>query len=1562
LLLSSGAPPAKDAPHDGSGVTLVDASPLSLDSSGSAAASGTLETPGGVDMFQCVPTASGLLTVTQTDAAGSALNNLLLIFNDSQQLVDVGGTGTPGAAGPVQIPVIAGNTYFIEAAGYQRSTGAFQLAASIQPQKSTTPGARSIVLDADGSANLGGTIATLGGRDQYQMTATVAGQLTITLGAVGPSSLDPVLLVYNSAGILVASDNDSAAAQTSRVEFSVVTGQTYTVEAGALGLTQGGYTLSIATQDIGDSLAQAQTLALSADGTASVLGQIDAVGEADYYQFAAPFTGNFAVEEDSSLENAIRPAPAILDTSGDALPGVSATTLRGGAAERLVFPVIEGRVYSIRAGAMGNDIGADTVYISPAPAAEVFSTADAINLSSTGYAALSGAIGLPGAAVLYRFVAPLSGLLAISQQAADGTALDSVLSVYDAQARLLESDDDGGGGRDSLIKLTVTAGQTYFVQAAGYGASTGQFALTLATDHFGHGFASATPIALDQTDSGRIAGAIGWSGDADVFQLVLSQPRDLTIALSAANGSTFDGVLSLYNSQGDLIAQSDDDGDDDYDSKASISLAAGLTYYVVASGYSSSIGAYNLFIGNGLGSDRAHAFPISISPSGYGTQAGSIDQPGETTTFEVTAPASGILAAVELSSPDAGLTAAISGISILDASGNVLATQAEEYVGLGPSTLGDNDELPSEMAKAIVPVSAGQSYYIQVGGQGTSTGEYVIDVAFNDAASDAGGPVPTDVTLDPTSHSAGFDGQIALPGDIENFQLTALLTGELVINQTAPPGSFIGSVLVTQPGTSFSASDNAAVGGEDPLDAGKGYSRVAFQVTAGETYSIQVSGVATSVGSFHLDFREFPATNHNLATQDLAQGVTPQQMVAAMLGAGNDTLQIVPGSVQYTGAANASGLFSGGSGILDSREGSGGSFDSGVVLTNGNASNIIGPNDNDAASEINGLPGSPLLDKLVRGGSLDASTLTFQFIPTTNVVELRYVFASEEYDTYVGTPFDDVFGFFINGQDYARVPGTGTALAGTGQLVSVSTINGQVNSEYYIDNTFSPLGGFGHLNTQMNGLTRVLTLEAPVTAGEVNTITLTVADTLDPQVDSAVMVQAGSLRSIREEISPVAGESAFLQLIHTATSLGPLASSGRLTTAQLQLLIQQAVVNGVIKTADLTGNYLVVPVDPIDFTLIGPGGLTVSSSGGQQVAASVPNVFAAGDGANQLLIIPNADPGAYQVSLVGAGPSESLFGASYVSASTGQVTTFLLSGDLQGAATSAVLDFQNPDGQLVVETVGTQAPVDSPGGGPTLVAANLGSSALTAFGALITQLTFVDMSALSLQSSAETTPGTATSLAPIAQPLSGVSGRSTGDSDEQPANLIAAPQALVALWDDIEKKLREIRVQFDAVLGQKWASSLAEVITTLRPDLKTSHMLLEYLFSLPRNRSIRGAHAQSPRGSTHVRSSPAPNSPVSLPTGATPKSSSGPMRTSDGGAQPDKLPPDQRDAIQSSTAKRPEQLSGSAAFPISVAAMGLARLADRQSLRMTGRRASRPAAPDRPSMCVRAKCGPRSGH
>jgi hypothetical protein len=1147
-------------------------------------------------------------------------------------------------------------------------------------------------------------------------------------------------------------------------------------------------------------------------------------------------------------------------------------------------------------------------------------------LSDSGFATLSGAIGLPGDSVLDRFVAPVSGLMAVSQQAAGGTALDSVLSVYGASQTLLGSDDDGGGGRNSRITLAVTAGQTYYVRAAGFGTSTGLFTLTLATDRFGHDFAGAAPISLDATGSGRISGAIGWSGDTDVFQFVATLTQDQTIKLDAVTGSGFDGVLRVYDSQQKLVAQNDDDGDDDYDSQVQVSLTAGQTYFLAVAGFGSSIGGYNVLVGNGLGSSLASAFPIPFSPQGFGTQSGSIDQPGEVTRFRVVAPASGVMTVDQLSAPEDHFVGVL---SVRDASGTVLATQADQPVNQGPSTLGDNDELSKVMAKVLVGVTAGQVYYLQVGGLGSSTGDYVIDLAINDADAEPTSPVPREVALDPTSHSAGVDGQIALPGDLEVFRLTAPLAGELVINQTAPPGTFLGAVTGTQPGSSWSLSDGAAIGGEDPEDAGKGYSRVAFQVNAGQTYLIQVSGVATSIGSFHMDLREFPTTSQNLSTQDMDQGVTASQMVAAILGPGNTTVQIVSGSVSYVGAPNASGLFAGGSGILDTREGGAVSFDSGIVLTNGNASNIIGPNDNDAASEVNGLPGSPLLDPLVRGGTLDASTLTFQFIPTTNVIQLQYVFASEEYDTYIGTPFDDVFGFFVNGADYARVPGTGTPLAGTGQIVSVNTINNQVNSQYYIDNTFSPLGGFGRVNTQMNGLTRVLTLEAPVKAGQVNTITLTIADALDPQIDSAVLIRAGSFQAVHEQVTPLAGQQVFSQLVQTVSALKPGIARGALTTAQLQLAIQQAVVNGVFKAAHLTGDFLVIPVDPVDFTLTGPNGLQVSSTAGQGVSATVANVFAASDGANQLLVIPNANPGEYQVSLVGAGSGASIFGASFISPSSGAVTSVLLSGNLNGTSATWVLDFQDPSGQLTQESIGSSSPSPSTGGGAAVSSTGLGSTAVIALGVVITPVTFLGVNGGSIEAAASSAPGQGTALAAVTQPLLNAPSQPTSSSSSEPPSTSGASPTLSALLEELGTGLVEGRARLGTILSPGWERVLGEIIDAMGPGWKASRGLLGYVIALlPSRLGTRGLSQKGTLRSYSPRVALPPWDALPTPTNPTEASGRAP------GVGFRAEAPDRTD----------EARTGSAASALIAAGMGLARLADRQALRLAvGGRKRRPA-------------------
>jgi len=248
-----------------------------------------------------------------------------------------------------------------------------------------------------------------------------------------------------------------------------------------------------------------------------------------------------------------------------------------------------------------------------------------------------------------------------------------------------------------------------------------------------------------------------------------------------------------------------------------------------------------------------------------------------------------------------------------------------------------------------------------------------------------------------------------------------------------------------------------------------------------------------------------------------------QLLASNLLGGG---VAIVPGSVQYTGATAASGMFvNGGTNVATSI-----GINNGVVLTTGDARFVAGsatsaedfPNKTTAfgsgilnALTRNTSPGSSLFAGLTTAQTFNASILSFQFIPAGSSITLKYVFGSEEYGDVVNTGFPpDVVGFFVNGVNYARVPGTGVAISTSsincgGPASGAATGVSPQNCNLYRDNP--PF--FGKIETELDGLTVVLTLTAPVNAGEVNTLQLGIANSSDSFADSAVFIQAGSLQS-----------------------------------------------------------------------------------------------------------------------------------------------------------------------------------------------------------------------------------------------------------------------------------------------------------------------------------------------------------------------------------------------------------------------------------------------------------------
>ncbi len=230
-----------------------------------------------------------------------------------------------------------------------------------------------------------------------------------------------------------------------------------------------------------------------------------------------------------------------------------------------------------------------------------------------------------------------------------------------------------------------------------------------------------------------------------------------------------------------------------------------------------------------------------------------------------------------------------------------------------------------------------------------------------------------------------------------------------------------------------------------------------------------------------------------LVTQDLTQGVSIDAVVSKLVGAG-----VTVSNVSYTGAPEAIGLFTGGTGIVG--------FESGIILSTGQIADAVGPNVSSSTSTDFGLPGDADLDNRNVGTTFDAAVLEFTVeCAEQQSITVRYVFASEEYNEYVNSQFNDVFGFYLNGVNISYIGP---------DPVAINSINcgnpfsgAGPNCAFFINNDFP--GGPAPINIEYDGLTVVLTATAPLQPGP-NDIKIAIADVADRVLDSAIFIENGS--------------------------------------------------------------------------------------------------------------------------------------------------------------------------------------------------------------------------------------------------------------------------------------------------------------------------------------------------------------------------------------------------------------------------------------------------------------------
>ena len=212
---------------------------------------------------------------------------------------------------------------------------------------------------------------------------------------------------------------------------------------------------------------------------------------------------------------------------------------------------------------------------------------------------------------------------------------------------------------------------------------------------------------------------------------------------------------------------------------------------------------------------------------------------------------------------------------------------------------------------------------------------------------------------------------------------------------------------------------------------------------------------------------------------------------------------------------------------------------SGLLLTTGNSIAAQGPNNSTNLS--NNLPATasvasdPHLNILAAGTVTNGVVLEFDFIPTGDTLNFRYIFGSEEYPEFSPSTFNDAFGLFLwgpgitgpyalagyaNGANIATIPG--------GIPVTINNVGDASNTQYYV---FNDNGSTYGNAIQYDGTTVLLTAAASVQCNQTYHIKLAISNVSDQAYDSGVFLEANSFSSnvVDVAVATVSGDTTIVE-------------------------------------------------------------------------------------------------------------------------------------------------------------------------------------------------------------------------------------------------------------------------------------------------------------------------------------------------------------------------------------------------------------------------------------------------
>jgi subtilisin-like proprotein convertase family protein len=343
----------------------------------------------------------------------------------------------------------------------------------------------------------------------------------------------------------------------------------------------------------------------------------------------------------------------------------------------------------------------------------------------------SGSIENTGDRDWFVWTAPANnGSIQLSVNAANGSPIDTYLSLFDSQGVLIYDDDDSGHETNSALFTSVRGGVDYIIEVRDFSTSMGSYTVTLATigddhgstladDDHGSSPSTATPLTFSGSGTWSSAGSIQSSNDEDWFRW--TAPPDATaiqVTMDAAGGVLRPSV-TLRDSGGnrisDTFAYSDLRGGS---AVFGVLIIPGTLYYIRAENHNISLGSYSVTlktIEDDHGSTRLTATPLTFSGSGTWSSVGSIQYSIDKDWFRWRAPTDATLIQVTMDAAGGMLQPYV---LLLDSGGNIISAS------FGYSF----ESMPGGSAVFTVLINPGTVYYISAAGFYDSLGSYTLTI------------------------------------------------------------------------------------------------------------------------------------------------------------------------------------------------------------------------------------------------------------------------------------------------------------------------------------------------------------------------------------------------------------------------------------------------------------------------------------------------------------------------------------------------------------------------------------------------------------------------------------------------------------------------------------------------------------------------------------------------------------------------------------------------------------------------------------------------------------------